>query len=243
MERTIISVLEQQYPQLEYIIQDGGSTGETRRILEQYRSRLTYFESCPDAGQAHAINLGFRHATGEIMAWLNADDLLLTGAVAAVATYFRDHPDVDVVYGQRITIDAQDREIGRWIIAPNAETMLPWVNYVPQETVFWRRRIWDKIGGSVDEAYHFDVDWELWLRFYRAGAAFARLPRFLGAFRFHEEQKTAVLDELGKQEAQCLHRQYHGRPVEWLEIRYQVRHYLLRCSWQYLLYYLRARSL
>ena len=239
LERTIQSVLGQRYPKLEYIIMDGASQDGTDRILGQYADDVTWIESRKDTGQANAINQGFRHATGEIMAWLNSDDLLLPGAISTVVNFLQHHPEVDVVYGLRISIDPQDREIGRWILPPHDETILPWANYVPQETLFWRRRIWERVGGYLDESYHFDLDWELLFRFQQAGARFTRLPRFLGAFRVHSRQKTAVLEAIGKQEMARLHAQSHGEPVEWLDIRYHVRHYLTRCVWRYLLYYLR----
>jgi glycosyltransferase involved in cell wall biosynthesis len=239
LERTIQSVLKQEYPTLEYVVQDGGSTDGTARILAEYRSKLSQVASLKDAGQANALNCGFQRSTGEIMAWLNADDLLLPGTISYVVNFFLSHPDVDVVYGHRICIDAHDREVGRWILPPHADAVLPWANYIPQETLFWRRRIWEKAGGYLDEAYQFAMDWELLLRFQQAGARFARLPRFLGAFRVHADQKTAVLAHIGAQDAQRLHSQYHGRPVTWLEIRYHVRTYLAHSTWLYFLHKLR----
>lgn len=240
LERTMTSVTGQRYPKLEYIIQDGGSTDGTARILKEYRPKLKHVESHKDRGQANAINLGFRHASGEIMAWLNADDLLLPGAIPYIVNFFLAHPEIDVVYGHRICIDQKDYEVGRWLVLPDAETMLPWVNYIPQETLFWRKRIWEKTGGYIDESYQFAMDWELLLRFHKAEAKFARLPRFLGAFRVHPTQKTATLETVGQREAKHLHTDYHARPVEWLEIRYRVKRYLARTAWLYLLYYMRS---
>ena len=227
LERTIESVLNQQYLTLEYIIQDGGSTDGSLQILEHYQSQLTHLESRPDCGQAHAINLGFRHASGEIMAWLNSDDILLPGTLAYVATFFHEHPEVDVVYGHRVIIDEHDQEVGRWVLPPHDENMLLWADYVPQETLFWRRQIWEKAGGYVDESYHFALDWELLLRFYDTGAKFARLPRFLSAFRVHDGQKTSrELDGNGLQEMSRLRKQRHGREISNQEALYQIRSYM-----------------
>src|SRR6059058_4804431 len=131
LERTIRSVLDQHYPKLEYIIKDGGSLDETVDILKRYKSSLTFCESAKDRSQAHALNLGFRHASGEIMAYLNSDDMLLPGALAYVAAYFAEHPEVDVVYGHRVIVDAADREIGRWVLPPHSDRMLVWADYVP----------------------------------------------------------------------------------------------------------------
>lgn len=241
LARTICSVLDQEYPKLEYIIQDGGSTDGTLPMLKTFRAKLTHVESCADQGQAHAINLGFRHATGEIMAWLNSDDVLLPGALASVVNFFLAHPDVDALFGDRICLDAKDRDIGRWLLPSGAEKVLPWANYIPQETLFWRRRIWERSGGAVNPTFQFALDWEMLLRFSDAGAKFAKLPRFLGAFRVHPAQKTSACEEIGRQEMARLHTQYHGRAVTWLEIRYHVRRYLARCVWRYMYYYLTNR--
>ena len=139
--------------------------------MEKYRDRLVHAESRKDNGQGHAINLGFAHARGgEIMAYLNSDDLLMPGSLNYVAAYFAANPDVDVVYGHRVIIDPNGQEIGRWILPSHSDQMLIWADYVPQETMFWRRRIWDKAGGKIDEAFQFALDWDLLLRFREAGA-------------------------------------------------------------------------
>ena len=119
IERTIKSILNQNYPNLEYIIQDGASSDGTVTILENYRSQIDSIESVKDTGQANAINLGFAKSKGEIMAWLNSDDLFLPGALDYVVHYFLNHPQVDAVYGHRILIDENDSEVGRWILPPH----------------------------------------------------------------------------------------------------------------------------
>jgi glycosyltransferase involved in cell wall biosynthesis len=229
LEKTIKSVTGQNYSKLQYILQDGASTDETSRILEKYQERLSHVESCQDRGQADAINLGFRHAGGDIMAWLNADDLLLPGTIPYVVNFFLEHPEVDAIYGHRIMIDEEDQEIGRGILPPHDDKMLLWADYVPQETLFWRRRIWEKAGASVDESYHFALDWVLLLRFRAAGAIFVRVPRFLAAFRIHPQQKTSsILGELGQQEMSRLRKQLHKRHVSTREIRHHLRSYWLK---------------
>jgi len=213
LERTLQSVLGQDYQPLEFIVQDGGSRDGTGSILERYRDRLHHVESAPDGGQAQAINRGFLHAGGSILAFLNSDDLLLPGAIHCVARYFVEHPEVDVVYGHRIVINERDEEVGRWILPPHCPQALLWNNYVPQETLFWRRRIWDMVGG-LDESFRSALDWDLVLRFHRAGARFHRLPRFLGAFRIHPKQKTETCHfDAGLPEQQRLRLAMHGRAV------------------------------
>ena len=220
LERTVRSVLEQGYGRLEHIVQDGGSTDGTHEILDRYRTRLATIESARDSGLGQALNRGFRRGTGEILAYLNSDDLLLPGALHYAAGFFLDHPEVDVLYGHRVLIDEEDREIGRWVLPPHDERALQWADYVPQETLFWRRRVWEEVGASFDESYRFAVDWDFLLRLRRLGARFARVPRFLGAFRVHPAQKSAVeLRTVGDSEMARLREREHGRPVSPDEIR------------------------
>ena len=229
VERTIRSVLDQDYPRLEYIVQDGGSRDGTLDVLERYRAHLTRCVSARDRGQANALNVGFAETTGEIMAYLNSDDVLLPGALHAVAAAFTEHPEVDVVYGHRVVIDEEDREIGRWVLPPHEDRVLTWADYVPQETLFWRRRIWDRVGGAIDESFRFALDWDLLLRFRDAGARFLRLPRFLGCFRVHAAQKTsAQMEAVGLAEMARLRERCHGRPVVSAEIHQHLRSYLGR---------------
>lgn len=240
--QTIQSVLDQRYPRLEYIVQDGGSTDETPKIIESYRRKLHHYEARPDNGQAHAINLGFRHATGQIMAYLNADDLVLPGTLGYVARYFERNPEVDVVYGHRILVDEDGREVGRWILPSHDDAALSWADFVPQETLYWRRRIWDGAEISLDEESRFALDWDLILRFRDAGARIVRLPRFLGAFRVHGDQKTsAQIASEGESEMARIRERLHGREVSREEIRRNLRGYMLRHVLLHKLY--RARLL
>lgn len=231
LRATLDSVLGQHYPGLELIVQDGGSTDESAAILEEYSPRLKRWESARDNGQAHAINLGFRHATGEVLAYLNSDDLLLPGTLAYVCDFFARNPDVDVVYGHRVIIDESGMEIGRWILPGHDDEILRWADYVPQETLFWRRSVWEKAGSAIDEQFHFALDWDLLVRFLECKARFARLPRFLGAFRVHGAQKTsAEMEETGIREMQKLRERMHGRAVSKAEMRMAIWPYLLKSS-------------
>ncbi len=226
LEHTIRSVLDQEYPWIEYVVQDGGSTDSTRDVLARYRMRLHRCESRRDRGQSHAINLGFAGTAGEIMAYLNSDDLLLPGALYYVAAYFEKHPDVDVVYGHRVVIDSAGQELGRWVLPKHDAEVLKWADYIPQETLFWRRRIWDKVGG-IDESFRFAMDWDLLLRFQEAGAKIVRLPRFLGAFRVHQSSKTvSTVNSTGLQEMERLRRRSFGRDVSYPEVVAAVRSYM-----------------
>jgi GT2 family glycosyltransferase len=237
LERTLASVADQGYPALEHVVRDGGSHDETPAILAAWADRLHDVVSAPDGGQAPALNRGFERTSGEIMAWLNADDVLLPGALHYVARHFSLHPDVDVVYGHRVLIDSDDREIGRWIVPAHDPEVLRWADFVPQETLFWRRRAWEKTGAHLDESFHFAMDWDLLLRFARAGLSIERLPRFLGGFRVHAAQKTRAWEALGAAEMDRLRLRELGflpRPDQihrrlW---RYSLRHLRLHAAWR-----------
>jgi GT2 family glycosyltransferase len=226
--RTIYSVLNQNYPRLEYFVQDGGSSDETREVLERFDGSLSGWALESDDGQADAINRGFAHTSGEIMAYLNSDDLLLPGSLAYVSSYFAAHPDVDAVYGNRVLIDEHDRQIGAWVLPPHDGETLTVADYIPQETLFWRRELWERVGGQIDASLKFAIDWDLLLRFREAGARMVRLPRFLGAFRVHDEQKTSSQQSLCESESELLRRRVLGRAMGDEEIHVRVQPYLRR---------------
>ena len=215
IESTMLSVLNQAYPKLRYVVQDGGSRDATPEIVARYADRLVHWESAPDAGQADAVRKGFLHLEDQlgptdVMAWLNSDDLLAPRTLAHVADYFARHPEVDVIYGHRIIIDFEDRDVGRWVMPPHERDSLAWIDYVPQETMFWRKRAWDKVGG-IDPSFQFALDWELLARFTQADCNIVRLPYYLGCFRVHPAQKTsAVIHTTGAEEMVRIRRRFHG---------------------------------
>lgn len=209
--KTMASVLDQDYPRLEYRVLDGGSTDGSVALIQSEAPRLEGWESRPDNGPASAINRGFAQSSGEIMAWLNSDDLLLPGVVRFVAAWFARHPEVDVVYGHRLMIDGQGHQVGRWVMPPHDDEALLWMDYIPQETLFWRRRIWERAGGRLDESFQFAFDWDLLLRFQKAGARMTRLPWFLGCFRVHDAQKSSAgISSIGRTEIARLRRRELG---------------------------------
>jgi glycosyltransferase involved in cell wall biosynthesis len=210
IERTLKSVLCQDYPSLQVALMDGGSTDETPEVLEAYRNRLTHVRSESDGGQAAAINLGFQAVPGEICHWLNSDDILLPGAARLAAEFFVKNPRIDVVYGHRILIDADDREIGRQVLPPHDARALNWFDSVPQESLFFRRTAWEKVGG-LDANFRFALDWDFLVRLQLAGCRIARLPFFLGCFRIHDHQKTLTLIKtVGEEEMTVIRRRTLG---------------------------------
>jgi predicted RNase H-like nuclease (RuvC/YqgF family) len=215
LESTMLSILNQGYPKLLYAVQDGASKDSSPEIIARYASRLRHWASEPDRGQADAIRKGFSHIASDlgpddVMAWINSDDLVAPRALAFVASYFVTHPGVDVVYGHRIIIDDADREIGRWIMPRHEADSIEWIDYVPQETLFWRKRAWDLAGG-IDPSFQFALDWDLLARFHGAGCRIVRLPYFLGCFRVHSQQKTSqVIHTTGAEEMARIRLRFHG---------------------------------
>jgi glycosyltransferase involved in cell wall biosynthesis len=219
IEWTIRSVLMQRYPKLELIVMDGGSRDSTVEVIQKYRSELKHAESKKDRGQADAVVRGFKHSTGEIMAYLNSDDMLAPGALEFVAQYFQDHPEVDMVYSHRVIVDDDNKVTGHWILPEHSDWYMQRWDYIPQETCFWRRSIYEKVGG-IDRTFKFALDFDLFVRFMRAGARIQRVDRFLGAFRVHNVSKTSSELQEGTvhPEVARVWRKYKVRLARWQEI-------------------------
>jgi glycosyltransferase involved in cell wall biosynthesis len=188
IERTIRSVLDQQYPALEYHVFDGGSTDQTLTILRRYSDKLRW-HSEEDRGQADAVNKGLRVASGEIIGWLNSDDIYYPGALATVAARFKADPAVDLVYSAANHIDAADQVIAPyptepWDLARFCETC-----FFCQPAVFFRRSVVER-WGYLDDRLHYCMDYEYWLRLALGGARFFYEPLVLAGSRVHPETKT-----------------------------------------------------
>jgi glycosyltransferase involved in cell wall biosynthesis len=223
---SIESVLQQDYLAVDYLVKDAGSTDDTLVTLHSYGSRLRWLSE-PDHGQANAINTGFRNVEGDLMAWLNSDDLLTPGALVRIAEFFELHPEIDIVYGHRIFIDGDGREIGRSVLPLHDARALRHGDYVPQETLFWRRKVWDALGG-LDESFHYAMDWDFLLRASAAGFRFARIPSFIGCFRIHEAQKTFALPAVGLTEQTRLRDRWVRPNLRWSAIWLGLFPYILR---------------
>jgi glycosyltransferase involved in cell wall biosynthesis len=199
IEETILSVANQGYPNLEHIVIDGGSTDDTPAILQRYRECFAHVVSEPDNGQSHAINKGFARAPGDILTWLNSDDMLAPGALAAVAMAFATS-NAELIAGICV-LRENGRVIGRHLTSC-ADGPLPldeildiegsWLvgEFFYQPEVFFSRALWQRAGGCVDEALYYSMDYELWLRFAEAGGVLHAVGRPLAWFRVHPQQKT-----------------------------------------------------
>ena len=205
IEETIRSVLLQGYPNLEYIIMDGGSTDNTLEIIEKYKPFLAHFESGPDDGQAAAIGNGFAMATGEILAWLNSDDRYLSVAFEQVARYFTKHPKVVFANSDINFIDANSQIIKRMFVSRPCRiaTANLGVHSWPQQGCFWRKWAYEKAGG-MDASFEFTMDRDLFLRITAVGPS-DRIPGSpLGEFRIHNEAKSSTILDVAEQDSKRL---------------------------------------
>jgi glycosyltransferase involved in cell wall biosynthesis len=192
LEQAMLSVLQQDYPAIEYIVIDGGSSDGSVEIIRRYQERLAHWVSEPDTGQSRAINKGFIHGTGTILAWLNADDLLASSAVSIAVRFLEAEPDVGLVYGDRVEIDAKGNTIGYLRCPPHDPDMFRKDVTLPQETVSFRREVFEAAGG-LDESLHFAMDLDLWCKIARV-ARMRHIPAFLACFRRHKHSKSVVYD-------------------------------------------------
>ncbi len=199
LEATIRSVLEQDYSNIEYIVVDGGSTDGSVEVIEKYADQLAWWVSEPDAGQAEAINKGFARARGEILAWLNSDDVYAPGAVAAAVDALRSAPDAGLLYGDVLSVDETGRPIYRQTFAPYALCDLMTFRIISQPGVFMRREALES-AGELDTNFHFLLDHHLWLRI-AACWPLRYLPRTLARARYHAAAKNLAQAERFGEEA------------------------------------------
>jgi len=192
LEETIRSVLGQDYPNLEYIVIDGGGTDGSVEIIKRYAPHLHYWVSEQDHGQADAIMKGFQHATGEVLGWLNSDDVYLPGALSKVAETFQRSPGIGFVIGDYVRIGTDSRivrchrlpKLRKWLYSPN-------MNWIPQPSVLFTRKAFVKVGG-LDTHLSYSIDADLWCRFIDHGIKGRNIRAYLSAFRSHPNSKGST---------------------------------------------------
>jgi glycosyltransferase involved in cell wall biosynthesis len=199
LEETIQSVLSQGYPDLEYIVMDGGSTDGSKEIIRKFADRLADWKSAKDGGQAEAIRDGFARATGEILCWLNSDDTLASGTLKMVGEFFAAHPDVDLVYGDLNLVDAEGKRL--YTARPLLRLgILVYENaFIPQQAMFWRRSLYERVGG-LDPSLDFAMDFDLVIRFLLAGARVRKLQGILANYRWHPAAKSSTIRDVLEKE-------------------------------------------
>lgn len=210
LERTLRSVLDQNYPNLELIVMDGGSTDGSVAIIERYAEGIDYWVSEKDNGQTDALARGFARSTGDIQCWLNSDDLHEPGVLFRVAEYFEAHPEVDAVYGSTVWIDANDRPLRVHHEIPfNRFIWLHTYNYIPGMSMFWRRAIYERVGG-LDPSFNLAMDADLWSRISRVGRI-GHVREIWSRMRFYPEQKNRALRDASDREDQEIRAREWGR--------------------------------
>ncbi|MEP6819673.1 MAG: glycosyltransferase family 2 protein [bacterium] len=218
LEQTILSVLGQQYPNLEYIVMDGGSTDNSVEIIKKYENQLAYWRSERDGGQADAINKGFEMATGNILAWLNSDDFYLPGTLAFVGARLNPAQS-ELVFGNCLHI-FQDRPIvhGSDVRSEHEQRNLLLADYIIQPSAFWTRQAMQETG-PLDKTLDFGFDWEWFVRALQAGVKFAAEDTYLSVYRKHQGHKTGVGGERRLSELATIYQRYAGARYERMFLR------------------------
>ena len=225
LESTILSVIQQDYPRLEYIIVDGGSNDDSEEIIRKHEDQISSWSSEPDAGQTEAINKGFGRATGDILAYLNSDDLYRPGAVSEAVEFLSKHADVGMVYGDADYINETGQTIGRF---PAAQTDYRRLRrgyvHIPQQAAFFRAELWEQVG-PLDPTFHFAMDYDLWVRI-AALRPICYHPRTWAAFRLHGKAKTLSSADLCWPEMIRVHRRLGGSVFSVIYAKYLLRRVL-----------------
>jgi glycosyltransferase involved in cell wall biosynthesis len=215
IRETIESVLSQRLQNLEYLVVDGGSTDETVHILRSFDAKLRWISE-PDKGTADAINKGLESVGGEILGWLNSDDIYYEGALEAVREFFDENPDVDVVYGDANHIDENGSFIEKYPTESWSWERFHEICFISQPATFFRRRVIREFG-ALDIRYPHCVDYELWIRWAKAGAKFQHLPETLAATRLHSEAKTVAKRLACHEDINNILRDHFGKvPQRWV---------------------------
>lgn len=191
LEACLDSILSQNYPNLELIIMDGGSTDDSAGIIRRHEKHLAYWQSRPDAGQYSAIEEGFRRSTGEIMAWLNADDMFHPGAFSTVSGIFCEQPSVEWLMGRPNSFDEEGKQkhVLSFLPLNSRAKYLADQDLIQQEGIFWRRGLWERSGAYIEKSLLLAADLELWARFFRSAELHA-VNTLIAGFRDHPLQKS-----------------------------------------------------
>jgi len=219
LEKTFQSVLGQSYPNLEYIIIDGGSTDNSVEIIKKYEKHLAYWVSEKDRGQSHAINKGFAHATGDLFCWLNSDDCYTPGALKTVAEVYRDNPETGAIVGAGDMVDESGNVLHH--IEPfdvTVNSLYRWVDrFFWQPSCFFSRQAWERCG-PLDEDLHFAMDLDLWLKIAKA-YTFTKTDAMLSTSLMHQGAKTRAFEALTRLDASIVILKHGGEK--------EARQYLL----------------
>lgn len=200
LKATLDSILSQNYPDLECIVVDGGSSDHSVEIIRSMEDRLTWWCSEKDDGHGDALNKGFAKATGEILCWLNSDDLMAPWGLWVVGDVFARFPEVEWLTGEYGIWDAHGRLVAAY---PGGATATEYLRRgesdIQQESTFWRRSLWTRAGGKIDTSYRLMIDAELWLRFFRHATLYS-LKTVVSGYRWHGENRSLTQADRTKSE-------------------------------------------
>ena len=240
LEASIRSVLEQDYPNLEYIVVDGGSKDNSVDIIRKYENHFAWWVSEKDRGHADALNKGFARATGEILAWLNSDDIYFPGAVTDAVSVLVSRPEVGMVYGDADLIDDSGLTVGKFASKQTSyRQMLRGSVHIPQATTFFRADTWRTVG-PLDLTLFFSFDYDLWVRISKV-SRLMYVPRRWAKFRIHGAGKTIVNDDRCYPDMLRVLEREGGSWLSWLRLRMITRKLLY--SWMPWKFRLRLRKL
>ncbi len=222
LEDAIRSVLSQDYPSIECIVVDGGSTDGSVEIIKKYAGRIAWWVSEPDKGQTDALNKGFARAKGEIFAWLNSDDVYAPGAVSSAVKFLTDHPEVGLVYGDANFINEFGDIIGKFDAAQtDLRRLKQGYVHIPQQASFFRADLWRAVG-PLDPSFYFAMDYDLWVRIARRSQV-KYVPQTWASFRLHTAGKTIYADERCWPEMLRVHYRDGGSFFSMIVAKYYLR--------------------
>ena len=214
IEQTILSVIGQEYPNLEYIIMDGGSNDGSADIIKKYEQHLKHWQSKKDNGQGAAINEGFSMATGDILCWLNSDDMFMPGVLLNIGRLFKDITAPTIVFGNCLHFNEHNAKTrGSDVEKSHKELKLELCDYIIQPSSFWNRSVWEQTG-KLNESFHYTFDWEWFIRAKRNGVTFFPLKNYLSLYRIHEAHKSGTGGDKRSVELGEIYRMYSGEMLQ-----------------------------
>jgi glycosyltransferase involved in cell wall biosynthesis len=225
LEESLRSALEQDYPNIEFIVVDGGSTDGSAAIIQKYQERLAWWVSEKDQGHADGLNKGFAHASGEILAWLNSDDIYFPGAVSEAVVFLKGHPEVGMVYADANLIDEDGETIGKFAARQtDYRRLLRGSAHIPQATTFFRADLWRQVG-PLSLTLFFSFDYDLWVRLAKL-SEIRYVPRVWANFRMHDLGKSVKNDDLCYPDMLKVYAREGGGWFSWLRLRATTRRLL-----------------